>query len=132
MESLENKLKKSGYYLINPKLYAEIVDLENRFNGLKSDHMEGVEMIAEYRKKENADQDCLTDISRKLNTTLKNLGEDEMIKDLMLQRAKILDHFTMAYMADSKLKPKELKLIQSVNENNEIEMYFEKHSLIIV
>lgn len=136
MESLANKLIKSGYNVVNPKLFKEIESLEDKFYELENDHLETIERMGELRHERNEllkdDQNALVDISKKLSTTLKSLGEDEMLKELMLQRAKIMDHFTMAYLTEMELKPSQIKLIQSVNENNEIEMYFEKHSLIIV
>lgn len=136
MQSLENKLIESGYSIVNPKLFNEISKMENLYYGALNknedlfEERENLRFEIESLKKD--DQKCLVDISKKLSTTLKSLGEDEMLKELMLQRAKILDHFTLSYLAEMELKPSQIKLIQSVNVNGEIEMYFEKHSNIIL
>lgn len=75
----------------------------------------------------------LIDISKRLNKTLKGSGEDEMISQLMLERAKIMDHFTLAYLADTGFKPSEIKLVQGMNNRTEMfEMYFEKITTIIL
>lgn len=133
MQSLANKLKESGYNIVNPKLFKEVEALENLYHATSNRNKD----LAEENESlifqiQNDDQKCLVDISKKLNETLKSVGQNEMINQLMLERAKILDHFTMAYMAELNLKPSEVKLIQSVNHNGDVEMYFEKHSNIIV
>lgn len=75
----------------------------------------------------------LIDISKRLNKTLKGSGEDEMIAQLMLERAKIMDHFTLAYLADTGFKPSQIKLVQGMNNRTEMfEMYFEKITTIIL
>lgn len=75
----------------------------------------------------------LIDISKRLNKTLKGSGEDEMVSQLMLERAKIMDHFTLAYLADTGFKPSEIKLVQGMNNRTEMfEMYFEKITTIIL
>lgn len=74
----------------------------------------------------------LVDISKKLSKTKKNLGDNEMLNEIMLQKAKIIDHFTMAYLAEMELKPSEIRMITNVTQDGEIQMYFEKHSDIIM
>lgn len=135
MQSLENKLIESGYNLVNPDLFNQIVEMEKMYYGASNINLDLQEEINHLNFKFDQlqidDQKCLVDISKKLSTTLKTFGEDEMLNQIMLMRAKILDHFTLAYISELKLKPSQVKLIQSVNNNNEIEMYFEKHSEII-
>jgi hypothetical protein len=70
-------------------------------------------------------QNALVEISKKLAKTQKELGQDEMLAELMLERAKILDHFTMAYLADTGYKPSEIKLGTSMSDNS-IYFFFEK------
>ena len=77
------------------------------------------------------DQESLIDISKKLNAIHKTLGEDRMFQQLMLHRAKIMDHFALAYMADTGFKPSEIKLVQGINEDGYVEMFFEKNSKIL-
>lgn len=76
-------------------------------------------------------QNQLIEISKKLSKVLKKSGEDEMIAQLALDRAKVLDHFTLAYMGDLKLRPSEVKLVQGFNADGYFEMFFEKNSKII-
>lgn len=86
----------------------------------------------ELNKLKKDDQKILTDISKKLNNVLKDQGEKELLIQLQLNRAKILDHFTLAYLSELDLKPSQIKLVQGVNDEGYVEMYFEKHSDLIL
>ena len=77
-------------------------------------------------------QNKLAEISKKLSKVLKTDGDDEMIAELQLHRATIMDHFTLAYMAELELKPSEIKLVQGINSDGYVEMYFVKNSLILM
>lgn len=59
-----------------------------------------------------------------------NLNIDEMVKQLIKHKSKILDDFAKAYLADSGLKPNEVVLVeQQVTDNGtikEINYYFKK------
>lgn len=116
IENLDN-FETNHYELRN-----EYLNLEEEFDQLKYE-------LAELKK---SDSNALTDISKKLSKTLKNEGEKELVIQFQLNRAKIMDHFTMAYIAELNLKPSQVKLVQGVNDEGFVEMYFEKHSNLIL
>ena len=136
MKSLANRLVLIGFNSTNPELFEEIKKFETSHymmgNVLKNVQEHNGKIHYELHQLKEDDLKALVDISKKLSITLKGLGEDEMIKEIMLMRAKIMDHFTLAYLAEMELPPSQIKLVQCVNANGEIEMYFEKHSNIIL
>ncbi len=133
MKSLHSKLKE---FDISQELLNDIQKFETDYYETKNQILDIIEEneLLQFNLNQVAQNHSLqlTDISKKLNKTQKNLGENETLKEIMLQRAKILDHFTMAYMAEMELKPSKIRLVTNVTDNGEIQMYFEKHSDIIM
>ena len=136
MASIANQLKQINFHAIQPLLFKQIERFENEFYKLKNKHSNTLEELEhqEYtldllRKK---DDDHLVDISKRLTGILKNHGQDKMIEELLLARAKIMDHFTLAYMAELKLNPSEIKLVQGIDSEGYVEIYFVKNSPIIL
>lgn len=69
----------------------------------------------------------LTNISQKLSKMHKECGEDEMLNILALMRATIMDHFVLAYLAETGCTPKQVKLIQQVGQDG-VEFWFERNT----
>lgn len=124
-------------------IYSELSEFETEHYKLVNENRENIEQIdqlkfdllnaiTELDQIKTNDQNVLTDISKKLSSTLKIDGEDDLMTQFVFERSKIMDHFTMAYIAELKLKPSQVKLVQGVNEDGLIEMYFEKHSNLIL
>ena len=143
MRSIVHRLLKIDFDCLNPDLFKAIESLESNYYKLKNENADLDEQYEDLRyesknlkieldKLKTDDQKSLTDISKKLSNALKNEGEKEMIEIFVLNRAKILDHFTMAYVAELNLKPSQVKLVQGVGEDGFVEMFFEKHSNLIL
>lgn len=135
MKSLANQFKENNL-ILSDELYQGLIDFESAHYKMKNEHSDLKEECEELKYslkqiREN-DENALTDISKKLSKVLKNEGEKELIAQFSLNRARIMDHFTMAYIAELKLKPSQVKLVQGVNEEGFIEMFFEKHSNLIL
>lgn len=114
----------------NANLYMKLLEIEKEHKGLMH---ENENLKKELTKPQADDILCLIDLSKKLNVKLKSEGESAMVSELMLQRAKVMDHFTLAYLADTGFKPSEIKLVQGMNNQTEMfEMYFEKITNIIL
>lgn len=135
MKSLANQLKD---YRVGdlPTFSKNIEKFESAHYKLKNDHAELHENFAqltyELSKLNQSHQLALTEISKKLNKTLKGFGDDAMVTELALSRAKVLDHFVLAYMAELGLKPSEIKMVQGFDKDGYVEVYFEKNSKILL
>ena len=128
--SIANQLTAQGFNEADQLLFKRIKKLEESFYSQKNEIVQLKEDL-EHKEYEldllrKTDSDHLVDISKKLNKTVKSLGEDEMIKELVLIRGKVIDHFILAYSAETGLKPSELRLIQGVGEDGFVAIYFEK------
>ena len=137
MKSLSNQYKEIYKdQIINSSLAENISDFESEHYKVKNENtelkedMEQIKFELDQLKKD--DSNALVDISKKLSEALKSGGEDELLKQFALNRAKIMDHFTMAYIAELNLKPSQVQLVQGVNDDGEVVMYFEKHSTLIL
>lgn len=139
MKSLLNQLKE----VLSGKDPIPFLDFGNQLNTFESNHYklknEHADLQEEYdqlkfevQQVKQDDANWLVELSKKLAKTFKSGGADKMLAELTLHRAKIMDHFTMAYMAELNLKPSEVKLIQGINEQGYVEMYFEKNSLVLL
>ena len=130
MQSIANKLREINFDKSAPWTFERIEKFEIDHYKMKNDYADMRENLKQVKyeldqiKKDDKFQ--LTEISKKLSKTSKNSGQDEMMKDLALMRAKIMDHFMLAYLADTGLKPNEVKIVQGFNDEGYVEIYFEK------
>lgn len=133
--------KDESYSLIFSK---EIELLEDEFYQTKNSLADAKEEIKELQwqlkqSKEEVEElksddvANLTSISKKMSKVLKGNGEKAMIQEIALERAKILDHFSLAYLADSGLEIGNLQLVQGVDpQTGMFEIYFTKKTKIIL
>lgn len=127
MKSIVNRIKELGFS--KPEKFIHLIDeLETNHNNLKNAYADLFEkkLQVDYelaQLKENP-QNQLKEVSKKLSKTMKELGEDEMISQLVYQRSIILDHFALAYMAETGKKPSECKLVTQPGVDG-VEIFFE-------
>ena len=70
-------------------------------------------------------------MSKRLGKLIKNNELKEYVEQLLELKGKIIDQFTLAYMAETQLLPSQIKFIQETDEFGVVEFSFEKKSLII-
>jgi len=80
-------------------------------------------MEAEYIERFDKHKDALTDVSKKLGKVIKAGGQAQMLAEMQLYRAEIMDHFALAYMEEMKLMPSQIKLVQEFVDDT-FQMYF--------
>ena len=104
--------------LVKAKSYDELVqenkELKEKIENFENDHVNN-----------------LTAMSKKLNKNVIGKNMDEVAQEISLMRAKILDHFMMAYLAETGLKPNEVKMVHGTNSDGYFELYFVKNTKII-
>jgi len=139
---LEDELEQARYR--EKQLLIEADKYENKFQELEKTnnelHEEKLELMHQVTR--NTHKDELIEISKKIKNKMKKdlrgIQEKEKnalvgwLAEVQLLKATILDHFTMAYMADSGLGPKDVKLLQNKLPNGSVEFIFEKNSSIIM
>ena len=128
-EEVHDRYKIDSFAKLIDKFETDHFKMKNEYSDLIED-FDQLKFELESIKKD--DSNNLVNISKKLNKILKKSGEKEMVEQVLLQRAKILDHFTLAYLAETGLKPSEIKLVQGYDENGFFEMHFEKNTQIIM
>ena len=135
MQSLTNRFSEIQIDLTHPQEFGRLSELESAYYRLKNENAQLVESNDQLKHELNEfqknDEYQLSEISRKLKKEFKNLGEEKMLSKLVLMRSKILDHFTLAYIAELGCKPSEAKLIQEPGPDG-VELYFEKKTNIIL
>ena len=136
MKSIANKLK----FLENEdpiKLNKEIIEMEENYYKLLNDNAlleeTNDELNFNLNKYETDHAIQLSDMSKKITKTLHANGEEAALAELALARGTMLDHFALAYLADTGLKFGQIKMVQRHNpESGAIELYFDKHTDIIL
>ena len=136
MKSLVNRFKELEKWQ-NISFEVSLENFERDFYKLKNENADLKEEIKElkYQLKsiKEDDKNCLKNLSKKMVSVLKVSGEEELIKQITLERAKIIDHFTLAYLAESGANISQVKLVQDRDAlTGSIEMYFEKKTSIIL
>lgn len=136
MKSIENTLKEIEFDIARPAIFEQIQVLEGLYYKLVNSYRDleesRLELKYELDQLKNDDQRQLTSMSKKLNKLLRAGSEDEVVSHIMVNRATILDHFAMAYMAETGSKPSEIKMLSGMNSDGHFEIYFDKKSEIVL
>jgi len=136
-QSLANQLRAIKFDEQNPQLFGKIEQFEDYYYQLKNaceDLKEDLKRISwDLAQTKESDRANLDRLSKKINKSFKDYGDDEGMNILLLNRNRIMDHFFLAYIADlsndekTRLSPRQVKMIQEV-VGSEIHIYFKRYS----
>ena len=74
----------------------------------------------------------LGEISKTISKTFKEGELKRYVEEMIKLKAKIIDQFCLAYIAEKELSPSQVQFVQHVDEHGAIEMFFEEKRSILL